>query len=398
MLTHGFFPDIGGLEIAVLNFARVLADKGHDVHVVVPIKARLVKEEVIDGIRVHRFPFDWEEAYSALLQNLGIKEFRLKTTRNIQAIIDEIGQPMIIHAHGEAVVAGGWLKEQNPELKLVYTPHASLEGLKELFQAKIFGEIHFQPALEKIDIIAYHAVNLISGLKKLVDPGKIREIINFIDPNLFDPSNYITLSSRQELNLPETSPIIFSPSRVDEEKGLVELVHALPKILKKHSAAVLYIAGDLTDGLILHPSDAQRKILRKVRKVLPEHTDRVRFTGAIPYHTMPKWYAASDLIVLISRDECMPMCLLEAMAMEKPIVATTVGGIPTLLNQSTGLLIEVGSDGRASPDAVADAIIEELSQNEKRVTLKKLRKRILANFSPEAGYQKLKAIYSELID
>ena len=90
MLTHGFFPDIGGLEIAVLNFARVLADKGHDVHVVVPIKARLVKEEVIDGIRVHRFPFDWEEAYSALLQNLGIKEFRLKTTRNIQAIIDEI--------------------------------------------------------------------------------------------------------------------------------------------------------------------------------------------------------------------------------------------------------------------------------------------------------------------
>ena len=398
MLTHGFFPDVGGLEIAVRNFARVLAEHGYAVHIIVPIKAGLAEEEIIDGIPVHRFSFDWEAAYAALLQNLGIHEFREKITRDIQAIIDEIGHPLIIHAHGEAVVAGGWLKEQNNGMKLVYTPHASLEGLKELLQAKIFGEIHFQAALEKVDIIAYHSVNLISGLKKLVDPGKIREIINFIDPNLFDPSNYITLSSRQELNLPETSPIIFSPSRVDEEKGLVELVRALPKILKKYPDVILYIAGDLTDGLMLHPSDVQHKILRKVRKVLPENTDRVRFTGTIPYQKMPKWYASSNLIVLISHDECMPMCLLEAMAMEKPIVATTVGGIPTLLNQSTGRLIEVRSDGRVSPDAVADAIIEELSQNEKRVTLKKLRERILANFSPEAGYQKLKAIYAELID
>ncbi len=400
MLTHSFFPDIGGLEIAVLNFARILTDHGHEVHIIVPMKVGLAEEEIINHIRVHRFPFNWDAALAALFQNSGIREFRLQTTRNIQSILSHIGESIIIHAHGEAIVAGGWLKERNEQLKLVYTPHASPDGLKELFQTKIFGPLHFQPSLEKVDIIAYHSVNLISRVKELlVNPHKIREIINFIDPILFNPSKFGKISSRQELNLPETSKIILSPSRVDEEKGLIELISALPMILEKYPDVYLYIAGDLADGFILNPSDVQRKILRKVRKDLTELTARIRFTGAISYHEMPKWYSAADLVVLISHDECMPMCLLEAMAMKKSIVATSVGGIPALLDESLGHLIKSRPDGRVSPDVVANAIMTELGQNKRKAAmLKKLRDKILVDFSPEAGYQKLKDIYSELID
>ncbi len=396
MLTHGFYPDIGGLEIAVQNFAWVLAEHGHEVHVLVPLKPGLAKEEELLGFHVHRFPFDWVEAEAALLQNSGVTAFRSKTTQNIQSILDTLGHQPIVHAHGEAIVAGGWLKMQNDALKLIYTPHASPEGLKELFQAKLFS-LHFRPALEKTDIIAYQLMNLIANVKQFVDPSKIREIINFIDPALFNPSNSDLLSSRLSLHLPKDSKILFSPSRVDEEKGLIELVSALPSVFKKFPDAYLYIAGDLSEGFMMDPALVQRKVLRKVKKFIPQDSDRVRFTGALSYRDMPKWYCASDVIVLISRDECLPMCLLEAMAMEKPIVATDVGGIPELLKNTPGQLIETNPNGIAPPEAVANAILQELAPTKNKGTFLKLsREKILNQFSPEVGYQKLKAIYSEV--
>jgi len=398
MLTHGFYPDIGGLEIAVQNFARVLAEHGHDVHVLVPMKAGLAADEVFEGYPLHRFPFDWVKAEAALLQNVGVPEFRLKTIRSIQPILNKIGRHLIIHAHGEAIIAGGWLKAQDDKIKLVYTPHTSPEGLKELFQAKVFG-LHFQPALQKTDIIAYQLMNLVSDIKEFINPKKFREIINFIDPNLFDPSKYEPLFSRHELNLPKTSLILFSPSRVDEEKGLVELVSAFPLVFKQYPDAYLYIAGDLTEGFMMDPALVQRKVLRKVRKILPQDSDRVRFTGAISYHEMPKWYSASDLVVLISRDECFPMCLLEAMAMEKPIVATNVGGIPQLLENTPGRLIELSANKMTPPEVISAGILQELAQTaNKAKNLKKSREKILKHFSPEVGYRKLRAIYSELLD
>ncbi|MFX1294889.1 MAG: glycosyltransferase family 4 protein [Promethearchaeota archaeon] len=398
MLTAHSFPHIGGLEIAVLNFARILSKHGHKVYIIAPMNIKMPEYEIIDGIPIFRFPFDWNVAYTALVQNLGTNKFRSNLIQEIKSILNKIGKQVIIHAHGEAVIAAGWLKEWNNDLKLVYTPHSSPNGLKDLLQTKIFGKLYFQPSIEKVDIIAYHSTNLISELKELeIDLDKIREIINFIDPTLFNPSEYDKISCRRILNLPENSRIIFSPSRLDEEKGLIELVCTLPIIIEKYPDVYLYIAGDLEYGFMIDPSDLQHKILRKVRKILPEYVDRVRFTGAIPYHIMPKWYSAADVIVLISRDECMPMCILEAMAMEKPIVATKIGCIPELLENCTGRLIEISTDGKASPKVVANALIEELAQNKNKViSLKNLREKIFHNFSPEAGYQKLKAIYTEL--
>jgi glycosyltransferase involved in cell wall biosynthesis len=398
MLTYQFYPDIGGVEIAVLNFARVLTEFGNQVHVIVPLKEGQVSEETISGIPIHRFPFNWDDALAALLQNERSNEFREKATDAIKIILEGIGGTPIIHAHGEAVVAGAWLKSQLKRIKLVYTPHASPVALKELLETKFFGPLHFQPALEKTDLIAYHSINLLSELVGLGIPReKIRDLVNFIDPVLFNPLKYSRSACKEELKLPAGSKILFSPSRIDEEKGIVELVRTLPLILEEHSDVHLYLAGDLADGFILNPSDVHRKILRKTRKLLPNHSDRVHFTGAISYSEMPKWYKAADIVVLPSRDECLPMCLLEAMAMEKLIVATNVGGIPAILDNRTSRLINISKNRRISPKEAATVINQALSQyNPKDPIFKQLRRRVLAEFSPEVGYQKLQRIYSEV--
>ncbi|NVM52447.1 MAG: glycosyltransferase family 4 protein [Candidatus Helarchaeota archaeon] len=397
MLTTGFYPpDIGGLEVVVHNYARILAENGHEVYVITPKKEGSVPKEIIDGIHIYRFPLDFGEAERALFQNLQVQEFKTKTTCDIMEILDEIGRPVIVHAHAEVIIAGGWLKEQDDRLKLVYSPHGSPGILKELYQAKIFG-LFYRKALANTDLIAYQLMDEIAILNEFMETYNFRELINFIDPELFNPSNYEKLSSRQILKLPKNSTIIFSPTRIDEVKGLNELIQALPRVLERYPDSYLYIAGSLTEGYIINPILIKQRLLRNVRKYLPEFTDRVRFTGAIDYHDMPKWYSASDLIILLTHDECLPMCVLESMAMEKPIVITNVGGIPSLLENTPGRIIDISSNNKASPIEAAKAIIEELDKLKDQIgSLQTLREKILNSYSPKIGYLKLKAIYSEL--
>jgi len=397
MLTHGYYPpDIGGLENVVGNYARVLAEHGHEVYVVTSLKKGLSNFEIINNICVYRFPLDWDQAERALLQNLQVQEFKAKITGDIMKILDKIERPLIIHAHTESIIIGGWLKEQDDRLRLVYSPHGSPEMMMELYQAKIFGQF-YRSALRNTDIIAYQLMDKIHILKEFMDTTNIREMINFIDPELFNPSLYEKFSCRHILKIPKNAKMIFLPTRFDEDKGVVELIQALPLVLEKHPEVYLYIAGSLTEAFMLDPTILHRKILRKIRKLLPEFTDRVRFTDVIQYQDMPKWYAASDVIVLLSHEECVPMCLLESMAMEKPIVTSNVGGIPKLLKNTPGRVIDVSSDKKVSPINAAKAIIEELEELKvHKKSLKPLREKILTKYSPEFGYQKLKAIYSEV--
>ena len=62
---------------------------------------------------------------------------------------------------------------------------------------------------------------------------------------------------------------------------------------------------------------------------------------------MPVIYASLDMLVLHSLVESMPMCVLEAMAARKPVIATRVGDVPkVILSEQTGLLIEPGDINR----------------------------------------------------
>jgi glycogen(starch) synthase len=84
--------------------------------------------------------------------------------------------------------------------------------------------------------------------------------------------------------------------------------------------------------------------------------DRVRFTGFIHPHDVPAVLQMADVFVMPSLYEEFGMALLEAMAMERPIVATATGGICELLeHRRSGLLVTPGS-----PEALSDAIEELL--------------------------------------
>ncbi|TSC77185.1 MAG: group 1 glycosyl transferase [Parcubacteria group bacterium Gr01-1014_31] len=72
--------------------------------------------------------------------------------------------------------------------------------------------------------------------------------------------------------------------------------------------------------------------------------DRVRFTGAVPTHDLPDHYRLADVVTLpsVTRSEAFGVALLEAMAVQRPVVATSLPGVRTVVGESAGLLARPG--------------------------------------------------------
>ena len=109
---------------------------------------------------------------------------------------------------------------------------------------------------------------------------------------------------------------------------------------------------------------------------------------------MPEVYSAMDVFVLSSHDEGMSNAILEAMAMEKPVVATDVGGTgEVIVHGQSGLLVPP-----KDPGALAAAITEVLAQPERARAIGQLGRRIVEErFSADAMVRQMEQLYVNLL-
>jgi teichuronic acid biosynthesis glycosyltransferase TuaC len=103
--------------------------------------------------------------------------------------------------------------------------------------------------------------------------------------------------------------------------------------------------------------------------------------------------AAADLLILPSYAEGLPTVLVEAGACGTPVLATRVGGIPELLQQDRGRLIEPGS-----APALREAILDVLARPEvARQQAERLREHVREAFDADLNAGHLLRVYQELI-
>jgi glycosyltransferase involved in cell wall biosynthesis len=126
-----------------------------------------------------------------------------------------------------------------------------------------------------------------------------------------------------------------------------------------------------------------------MRQLGPE---MVRFLGHYP--DVVGLHHALDLFVQSSSNEGTPNAVLEAMALETPVVATAVGGTPELVRDSVdGLLVPAGDTS-----SLADAIVRSLTDGQSsRARAAAARARVETDLSFEARQARLEAVYDELI-
>ena len=179
-------------------------------------------------------------------------------------------------------------------------------------------------------------------LRSGVADAKICSIANGIDAERFRAAKPVL---REELGV--TGPLIGYVGRLSTEKGGNTLLHAAERVLQAAPGASFVFVGD-------GPCRNSWELLASELGI----RERVTFTGARA--DMPEVYASFDLMVLPSQVEAMPMCLLEAMAAGKPVVASAVGSVPKVVSpEETGLLVDPGN-----PDQLAHSILRVLGDYE----------------------------------
>ncbi len=147
----------------------------------------------------------------------------------------------------------------------------------------------------------------------------------FISPDTHDPVAAV----------PFAGPRILSVSRLtgaDSYKGVDTLVEAMPLFRRDHPFAQLRIVGQGDDEPRLKELAAKLGI-----------ASAVVFTGPIDDETLRSEYATCDFFALPSRREGFGLVFLEAMTHGKACVGARAGGVPEVINESVGQLVEYGN-------------------------------------------------------
>jgi Glycosyltransferase len=157
-------------------------------------------------------------------------------------------------------------------------------------------------------------------------PDRARAILNGCDLSTFHVSD--RLAARRKLGIDKTAETVVYVGRMDVRKGLLELVEAVVSLHSKRPGLHAYLIGDGPDH--------------------PQITEAINSSDASGYiHVLPSctfdevavWMSASDAATLPSYMEGCPNVVLEALACGRPVVATNVGGISEIMNDSCGALV-----------------------------------------------------------
>jgi glycosyltransferase involved in cell wall biosynthesis len=157
---------------------------------------------------------------------------------------------------------------------------------------------------------------------------------------------------------PAPAPLAASPRRLPGRPPVIVCAGTFKP--EKDHATLLEAARRLTDrGLDFElrlvgagPGEAAVRSLAAARGL----GDRVQFTGAIEHGELLHELAACDVVAISSRQEGLPMVALEALSVGAPLVATAVGGVPSIVeDERSGLLVPAG-DAVALADALARAL------------------------------------------
>lgn len=179
--------------------------------------------------------------------------------------------------------------------------------------------------------------------RKIAAPSKLRVVpLSIPVPPL--PTNDDRLAARRALGFQDSVAVIVAAGRMERQKGFEYLIRAMPDILSEKPNARLVILGD---------GPLQPDLLAIVAELRLE--DTVKFAGW--RDDARNLMAAADVFCLSSLWESFGYVVLEAMAVQVPIVATKVDGVPEVVDfGSCAELVEPGS-----PSQLAHAIVKFLN-------------------------------------
>ncbi len=351
---------IGGAERLVISLAERMAARGHAVQIMA-----LLEEQ----------PEDLKTVVPVV--RLGIRQSGRGALRGFVRAVHAIRvfRPDVIHGnnfHGNLMSRA--LRVMCPGARLVSTLHNEYEGGRGRMLA-----LKWTDALTDRTVAVCHAVAERALQLGIVPERKVSVITNGVDVAMFSPDAKRKSMVRRALDAGDDF-IWLSAGRLAEAKDYPTVLRAFAQVRAAIRGTQLWIAGT--------GEDEYSEVLR-ITALRFGVADAVQWLGV--QRDVAALLDAADGFVLGSAWEGMPLALAEAMAMEKPVVATGVGGVSELTG-SCGLVVPP-----RDPEALARAMLSIMNTplEARRFLGQSARDRVRERFDMDAKAQDWEDLYEE---
>ncbi len=361
----------GGIGTSILNLAKGLVALGHEVNVVVLGQAK-------DAV----FHDNGITFYS--IQNIKFKGLSLLLTqKKVERLINKLvsaNRIDLIEAHDWS----GITAFINPKCPVIIrlngtdTYFCHLENRPVKWKNKFLENRGLQKA-DGIISVSNFTAELTKKLFHLKTP--ITVIPNAIDTNQFEAAIE-----------PNNSETILYFGTLIRKKGLLELPFIFNEVVKKRPTAKLLLVGkDASD--IATNSKSTWQLMQPLFE--NEAIKNVTYLGVVSYAEIKSTIQQATLCVFPTFAEALPVSWLEAMAMQKPIVASNIGWATDIVdNGSDGYLVHPNNHNQ-----FADRILELLQDKNLQLQIgNKARQKIIEKFSIESVAAQSVAFYNQFLN
>ena len=345
MLTWEYPPRVvGGIARVVHDLSHRLIKDGHEVTVVTYKEGNVEDFEDDNGVKVYRVNnyminpnnfIDW------------IMQLNFNLISKATELISKEGPFDVIHAHNWLVAYAAKTLKDSFKIPIIATIHATESGRNSGIHDEVqryINDTEWMLTYEATEVIV-NSNYMKNELQRLfgLPYEKINVVPNGVNLNLYNGVERDYDFRRQYAA--DNEKIILYVGRLVYEKGIQNLIAAMPKVLNGYHDSKLIIAGK--GGMIDELRD-------EVRRLGIEN--KVYFTGYLKLNQVTKMYKCADVAVFPSTYEPFGVVALEGMLSGTPVVVSDVGGLNEIVqHRENGMKSYAGN-----PNSIADSILELL--------------------------------------
>ncbi len=368
------------MAIKVLHVIKSLGRGGAEM--LLPETLRLHRRDKFEFHYVYFLP--WKDQMVRSLREGGGKVTCLEASNNLQimtkawALAHYVRENKIqlIHAHlpWAGLLAKAVGKMTN--VPTIYTEHNKLERYH--FGTRVLNVLSMNVPTMVIAVSNDVSISIQRHKPRMKVP--IRTILNGVNVERFRKELFDGRLVRERLGIPGSAPVVGTIAVFRFQKRLDLWMDVASKILRRNKDVHFIIVGD---------GPLRTELLQKRMKL--GLTDRIYMPG-LETEVRP-YLAAFDIFMMTSSFEGMPVALLEAMAMQLPVVSTDAGGIKEVItHMQEGLLCPVNE-----PEKLIDYACSLIDNQTERVDYgTRARARVKEHLSIEKMVRDLEEVYMEL--
>lgn len=324
---------IGGSGIVAYEIGRAMAeDNGHTVHFMGLEPPFRLKDAESAAMRFHKvnvreYPvFDFQPYSLALASQLSniIRHYDIDVIHSHYALPHAISALLARDISGKAVKCVTTL--HGTDITVVGS-HPSMTDITRY-------------AIEKSDVVTAVSDHLVraSEEKLGITPGKINTVYNFINPKYFNPGMRPADCAKRK-----NKRVMVHISNLRAVKRPLDVIRIFNAMLEKKKTSLDFELRIIGEGPL------QYEMMNLVKELGID--GNVCFMGV--RSDIGRVIACADLMLLPSQEESFGLAALEAMACGVPVIASKVGGLPEVIDDSrSGFLFELGNIDEAAEKAV----------------------------------------------